>query len=85
MSEPAYFTPAQLAERLQTTAETVIGHIRAGRLGAFSLSPPGCKRPRYRITPDAVTEFEESQQVRPPAKPTPRRRKTSDPNYIHYF
>ena len=69
-----YLTPPELAQRWRTTPERVIAHIRAGRLHAFSTSPPGSRRPRWKIPPDAIVEFELPQAARPPTKPVPRRR-----------
>lgn len=69
-----YLTPPQLAARWRCKAETVLALIRAGRLRAFTLSPPGTSRPRWRIAPDAVVEFEARHEARPPVKVTRRRK-----------
>ena len=50
MADPAYYTPPQLAERWQVDPATVLGMIRRGSLRAFTTSPPGTKRPRWRIS-----------------------------------
>ena len=69
--------PQQLAERWQCTTEHVLDLIHNNRLKAFSLSKPGSKRPRYRITDEAVAEYEAQHQTQVPvnktAKPTSRR------------
>lgn len=51
-------TPPQLAKRWACKPSTVIAKIRRGELRAFDLSEPDCVRPRYRISLEAITEFE---------------------------
>jgi hypothetical protein len=70
-----YLTPAQLAERWQTTAPKVLALIHSGRLAAISISPPTCQRPRYRIPPAALAEYESQHTSRPPVKPPSRRKR----------
>jgi len=78
-----YRTPQEVAELWQCTTEHVLDLIRSGRLRAFSLSKPGSKRPRWRISADAIAEYESRHQAgAPPAtsesskkpKPKPKRR-----------
>lgn len=49
-------TPDEVAARLRVTPEQVRCLIRTGQLTAVNVGT-GPKRPFYRITPDAVTEF----------------------------
>lgn len=79
------FTPPQVAKRWHCTPERVLQLIRAGRLRAFTLSPASSRRPRWRITEDAVAEFErgDNRATPAPAKPAPRRRRPAD--YIEFF
>lgn len=63
-------TPGEVAERLRVTAEQVRSLIRTGQLAAVNVGT-GPKRPLYRITPDAVTEFlarrgQPAPAIRPP-------------------
>lgn len=70
------YKPLTLAERWHCSAEHVLTLIHSGRLAAFSLSKPGSKRPRYRISAEAVAAYESGQQ--PASKVTtkqPQRRK----------
>jgi len=85
MSDAArYLTPPALARLWGVTAETVIAHIRAGRLRAFTISPPDCSRPRWRIAPDAVAEYELRHQAARPQTPQ-RRRKQPAGGVIEFF
>jgi hypothetical protein len=68
-------TPPQLAEELGADPAKIIIEIRAGRLAAIDLATPGSKRPRYRISPEAIEAFLASRQVRPPVPKPPRRRR----------
>jgi transposase len=66
-----------VAERYAVSVGTVITWIAAGALRAVNVSrKPGSKRPSWRITPQAVEEFE---RLRTPAstQPKARRRKTA--------
>jgi len=67
-------TPDEVAARLRVTAEQVRSLIRTGQLTAVNVGT-GPKRPLYRITPDAVTEFLARRvQPVPAARPhSPRR------------
>jgi hypothetical protein len=78
-----YSTPKELAERWRTSAESIIALIRAGRLRAFTLSPPGSPKPRWKISPDAIAEYEARHAARPPAKAPARRRR--DPAVIEFY
>lgn len=71
-----YRTPPQLAAEYGCSSETIHSHIKAGRLKAFSLSPPNCKRPRWLISPEAVAEFERTYAYQTTPKPRRSRRKT---------
>lgn len=61
-------TPPEIAKRLKVKPETVITWIRSGRLQALNVASPGCRRPRYRVTPEALEAFERSLSVTPPPK-----------------
>lgn len=57
------WTPPQVARRWGVKPERVLSLIRAGRLRAFVLPvvthrPGAQSRPRFRITPEAVADFE---------------------------
>lgn len=80
-----YFTPPSLARMWGCSPETVLAYIRSGRLRAFSLSPHGSRRPRWRISPDDVRAFEDAQAPKP-AKPRPKRpSRRSSADVIEFF
>ena len=77
-------TPPKLAVRWGVKPEKVIGFIHSGELRAFDVSVRvGVGRPRYRIPPDAIIEFESRRTVCPPSKS--RRRKKQSPDVIEFF
>ena len=69
-----YLTPPKLAKLWHKKPASIIDEIKAGRLRGFTTSSPGCSRPRWLISPDAVREYEEARQAKPAEKPTRRRR-----------
>lgn len=75
-TERSVYTPPQLAkERWFCTTMHVLAMIHSGRLRAFTLSPPGCRRPRWRIRLDAIREIEQGRPPEPEAsKPSSARR-----------
>lgn len=68
-------TPRALAEEWASSTEHVLGLIHSGQLRAFSISPPGSKRPRFRIPDDAVAEYERLHSNGPQPAAQPQRRK----------
>ena len=78
-----YLIPRELAKLWRTTPEAIIDLIRSGLLRAFTTSAPGSRRPRWKIPPDAIVEFESRQAARPPTKPVPRRRPVG--NVTEYY
>lgn len=57
--------------------ESIIAAIRRGELRAIDVATPGSARPRFKISPDAIREFEAAREVRPRIKPVRRRRSTT--------
>lgn len=66
-----FLTPPKIAKALAVNPDKVLGWIRLGRLKAVNVVDPP-KRPRYRVSPEALQEFLNSIAVTPAAK-TPRR------------
>lgn len=79
-----YFTPPQLAEVWRVDPGTILAHIRSGRLRAFSTSPPGTRRPRWKISPAAVAEFEQLHSAQPPVTPVRSGRRKRDLGFVEY-
>lgn len=79
-------TVPQVAERFNVKAEIVLFWIKSGALVAIDVSRDRKTLPRWRITPAALQAFEESRaSVKPVKASKPRRKKSSDPNYVEYF
>ena len=77
---PPTYSPPAIAKRLGCKPEKILGWIRSGRLRAMNTSA-GSKRPRYRITAEALAQFEQSLLVAPPKRPA-RRRATKKRRYF---
>jgi excisionase family DNA binding protein len=75
---PAAYTVQQVATRLQIDDDAVRALIRSGELRAFNVGL-GKAKPRYRITSEALADFERKRTVGPPpARPRRRRRRAAD-------
>jgi hypothetical protein len=74
-------TPPQVARRWHAKPETVRRLLESGVLRGFSVSAPGTKRPRWRVTLAAVVAYEAGETA--PAtiaeKPHRRRKRTAVP------
>lgn len=77
MTTPSFFTPPQLARRWGCTPGAVLALIKSAALAAFTISPPGSRRPRWKITEESVRDYEAGRSAPAPVKsstaPTPRR------------
>ena len=77
-------TPPQLAKQLGVSPDKVLTWIRKGELHATNVAAAGSSRPRHRISPEDLAEFQRTRQNVPPP-PKPVRRKKKDPNVIEFF
>lgn len=79
MTERA-LTVSEVAERYSVDEHTVLAWItKTGELRALSVSKkPGSRKPRWRITPEALTSFESLRTHSPPPPRTRRRRQPAD-------
>jgi Helix-turn-helix domain len=69
-----YLTPPQVARLFGVAPEKIVAFIRDGELQAIDMARRGSRRPRYRIAPHALQDFERQRMPHPPApKPAPRR------------
>jgi excisionase family DNA binding protein len=75
-------TPREVARYLRVSRDRVLTWIRTGQLGAISTAPTRAGRPRYVVLPCHLAEWEQAQRVRPPPKPTPRRRPAGQVDYF---
>jgi len=80
---PRYLTPPELAKLWHVKAGTILAMLRSGRLRGFNVGS-GRLRPRYRIPPEALIEFQQQQSAKPPP-PVARRRRKPDPDVIAFF
>jgi excisionase family DNA binding protein len=72
------FSVQQVAEQLGVSPSTVGTWIRNGELKAFSVSrSPMSKKPRLRITSEALAEFQRRRDAGPTPQ-EPRRRRAED-------
>jgi excisionase family DNA binding protein len=61
---PTHLTPPVVAKKLSVSRDTVLNWIRNGELKASNIAQRG-KRPRYRITPEALAKFEQMRNPEP--------------------
>jgi hypothetical protein len=79
-----YLTPPELAKLWRCKAETILGFIKSGELEAVNLARKSAKRPRWRISPDAIRAFEHGRAAgERPAHVARRRRQP--PGIIPFF
>jgi hypothetical protein len=78
-----YLTPPKYAAQLGVKPQSIVNWIRCGWLKAINVAKPGCVRPRYRISPEAIREFEESRKVLPPVKRVRHRPRL--PEYLRFY
>jgi fermentation-respiration switch protein FrsA (DUF1100 family) len=77
------YTIADLVNRYGVTEHTVLGWIRSGELKALNVGrTPGAKKPRWRITDQALTEFE---ALRTPSPTFPRAKMRKPPSDVVAF
>lgn len=73
----------ELCERYGVNEHTVLGWIRSGELKAINVGRrQGAKKPRWRITPEALVAFE---LLRTPAPPMPRTRRRKQAGEVINF
>jgi len=77
------FTCPEVAKYLRISPEKCIGFIRSGELKAFNVGK-GKTKPRYRISQQAIDDFEASRLVITQPKTT-RRKRRRDPSIIEFF
>lgn len=82
-----YLTPNQLAARLGVKRETVVAWIRSGELRAFNAARSTDVPARYRISEQAIREFEERRSGAATKLPvrTRRTRRERPADWIEYF
>lgn len=72
-------TVREVAEQYAVSQHTVLGWIARGELRAINCGrAPGKRKPRWRITPEALEQFELLRTNNPPPPRTRRRRQAED-------
>ncbi len=78
------YTISQVADRYGVGTHTVLAWIRSGELRAVQCGRRiDSRKPRWRITAEAIKEFELLRSAAPP-QPRTRRRKRQDPRPCLY-
>jgi excisionase family DNA binding protein len=78
-------TPPQLAKELGVEAEKVLRWIKAGELRAVNTATrPNGKRPRWRISRDAIADFERRRASKATRRP-PRPKRQPENDSRDYF
>jgi excisionase family DNA binding protein len=77
------FSVRDLCERYGVSEHTILQWIRSGELKAVNVGrKPGTKKPRWRITAEALAAFE---LARTPTPPPPRMRRKKRPAEVIQF
>jgi excisionase family DNA binding protein len=75
---PSTLCVRDICERFGVSEQTVLGWIRSGELRAVNVGRrPGAKKPRWRVTAEALAAFELA-RTPTPLPPRTRRRKRMD-------
>ena len=77
-----YLSPRQHARLWGINPSKVLGWIRSGRLKAINLAESTLGRPRYKISPESVREFERGRQATPPAPSKRQRRQLNEEEWV---
>lgn len=78
------FVVKEVAQLRRVSVGTVLGWIASGELRAINVARKlGSKKPRWRITEEALTEFEATRTAIPPAPKARRRRR--DPAVVEFY
>jgi excisionase family DNA binding protein len=73
------FSVRNLCDRYGVSEQTVLGWIHRGELRALNVGRrPGGKKPRWRVTQEALESFELARTATPPPPRARRRRKPDD-------
>jgi hypothetical protein len=77
-------TPPQLARLWGCKPDTIRALIDSSQLRAVNIAKKPGGRPRWRITPSAICEFENARAAKPKVLPARRRRK-KQADVINFF
>lgn len=72
-----YLTPPALARQYGVNSDKVLAWIESGELSAVNVASRVGGRPRWRISAEAIAEFEARRAAKPPVKRRKRKRQTA--------
>jgi excisionase family DNA binding protein len=73
------YTVADLCQRFGVREHTVLGWIAQGELAATNVgTKPGLRKPRWRISEQALADFELARTTTPPTPKVRRRRQDAE-------
>lgn len=78
------YSVAEVKERFGVGEHTVLGGIKSGELKAINVARGTGKRPKWRITAEALASWELSRESGPPA-PKPTRRRKSNGAVLNFY
>jgi hypothetical protein len=79
-------TTADVAKHFIVNIDKILGFINSGELEAINIAKDANgKNPRWRITPEALADFERRRSSAPPAKPSRRKQPASDSYQPKYY
>jgi hypothetical protein len=81
----ASLTVPQIAERYAVDRDCVIDWIKSKQLHAIDVSRRKAKLPRWRVTPEALSEFEAARSSVQPKPVRTRQKKKHPPGFVEYF
>ena len=84
-TESAQLTPVEIAEARGIDIHGVLALIAAGELAAVNWARPGSRRPRWRISAEALAAFERRRTAQAPAPRERRRRQKSEAGVIQFL
>ncbi len=85
-AEDSTVSPSRLAENWGISVDKVLSWIRDGQLKAINVASSRSVRPRYRITDEAIGEFQQVREENAHAKvKIPRRKKKRVGDVIEFF
>jgi hypothetical protein len=78
----AGYSVADLCRRWKIGEDKVRAFLRKGELVAVNVATNLSGRPRWRITPESVEQFERRRSSAPPPRPVRRRKRTKEVDYF---
>lgn len=84
MNVTRHYSPAEIAERYAVAVDKVLGWIARGELRAVNVATRAFGRPRWRISPEALEQFERARANQVPTR-APRKTRKCDAEVIQFY